>query len=70
MKKLFYVVKKHTDIVGDFNGLITIKVYETNNKLFCEIETDTNSPYTIEEEIQEYLDENGYGDETFEFVKL
>lgn len=61
-KKLFYkVIEK-----GIFK---TIEIRSENEFLF-EIECFTNSPYTNEEEIQNFLDDNGYGDEVFEFIKL
>ena len=42
----------------------------TNDKLFFEIECLIDSPYTIEEEIQNWLDDNGFENENFEFNKL
>lgn len=73
MKNLFYVVSYDTYSDGSFNGLQTITVYEIVEnfpKEFCTIETNTDSPYTIEEEIQEWLDNNGYEDEQFNFYRL
>lgn len=44
-------------------------VYD-NDKLFFEIECLIVSPYTIEEEIQNWLDDNGFENENFEFNKI
>ena len=73
--KLFYVVEKLTQDVGDdiqeLTGWKTITVYEILNnqpKMFCEFEGENAKPN--EAEIQEYLDNNGYGDDEFEFTQL
>lgn len=73
MKKIFYKVEKNTHDEGSFNGLITVRCYtiEDNDlKVFFELETTDETPYTIEEEIQNYLDDNGYGDEDFVFKRI
>ena len=58
----------------DFNERIkSIKVYYINLdtlRLFVELECLLNSPYSNEEEIQMYLDENGYGDDEYNFEKI
>lgn len=74
MKKLYYTVEKHTYDDGEPNGLRTLKVYGEDLRVFAELEcmSDDLGEYlrTNEEEIQEYLDDNGYSDEEFEFIKL
>lgn len=73
MRNLFYVVSEDTYEDGSFNGLQTTVVYdivENFPKEFCSIEANTDSPYTFEEEIQEWLDNNGYEDEQFNFYRL
>ena len=73
MRKIFYKTVNNTYEDGSFNGLITVVCFIIENndlKIFFEIETTDMSPYTIEEEIQNYLDDNGYGDEYFEFTKI
>ena len=52
-----------------------ITVYEEDGKIFTELEAgkfpDDNERFlTDEDEIQLYLDENGYGDEEFEILPL
>ena len=49
--------------------VLLVKVF-IEDKLTFEIECLDNSPYSTEEEIQNLLDENGYGDEEFEFVEI
>ena len=62
-------MRKLTYSVENDNGIIVVSVFD-NNKIFFVIECLLNSPYTIEEEIQNWLDDNGYEDEDFEFNKL
>jgi hypothetical protein len=50
-------------------GVIQIEVF-SNQKTFFEIECLPNSPFTIEEEIQNWLDDNGYDDIEYEFVQI
>lgn len=72
MGTLYYVVEKHTS-ERFLNGTITITVYVIDSnrqiKTYCELNTSTLSPYTYQEEIQEYLDEEGVT-EDFNFIKL
>ena len=66
-KKLYYTV----NLLGEGLGMKRITVYEIIKKelkIFCEIETYLNT--NDENEIQVYLDNNGYEDEEFVFVKL
>ena len=74
-KKLFYVVDlelQHVDgEIQETTGWKTIRVYEMVDNTptkFCNLEfyITVNS----EEAIQEYLDDNGHGDEMFEFIEL
>jgi hypothetical protein len=48
------------------NGITIVQVFE-NGKTFCTIECYVDSPYSIEEEIQNWLDDNGYEDKEFDF---
>ena len=50
-------------------GVICVTV-STEGKIFFELECLDDSPYTIEEEIQIYLDDNGYVDEMFDFINI
>lgn len=75
-KKLYYTIEKETiyeaDMFEECTGLKTITVYEIENnepKKFCVLNDVSNSSNT-KEEIQEYLDDNGYGDDEFEFILL
>jgi len=73
-KKLYYTVEKELQDLDGFEettGNKTITCYDMVNnepKIFCEIETQNTE--NSEVEIQEYLDNNGYGDEEFEFIIL
>jgi hypothetical protein len=71
---LYYVVEPQLQDVGDdileSNGWKDITVYtieENVPKQFFQVECVEDNP---EEAIQEYLDDNGYGDETFKMVLL
>lgn len=74
MKKLYYVVEKELQDVGDVEettGYKTITCYDivdNEPKIFCEIQTQ--NVWNSEKEIQEYLDNNGYSDDEFEFIIL
>ncbi len=61
MKRIDYLVK-NTSV-----GIRTISLYSPN--LMAEIEC-LEGFYSNEEEIQNYLDDNGYEDETFEFFEM
>ena len=50
------------------NGTITISIFR-NGKVMYEIYAFKNSPYSVEEEIQNFLDEINEGDD-YEFVEL
>jgi hypothetical protein len=74
-KILYYVVNKQLETIGDIqeaNGFKDITVYEiidNKPKIFIQIEYVHNYENS-ETSIQEWLDENGFGDETFKFVGL
>jgi len=61
MKRIDYSVKNTSE------GIKTISLYSPN--LMAEIECFEGF-YSNEEEIQNYLDDNGYEDETFEFFEM
>ena len=64
MKTLYYTLSFDID-------LKTIRVYTIEDnllKVFCTIEAYMNS--SSEEEIQWYLDNNGYGDDEFNFEHI
>jgi hypothetical protein len=74
-KKLFYVVdlelQNADGEVLETTGNKTVRVYDIENNVptkFCDLEIDITD--NSEEAIQEYLDDNGHGDEMFEFVEL
>jgi hypothetical protein len=75
MKKLYYVIGVEMDFVNETEGSITgnrtIYVYDIVDNVYtsfatihCETEDDS------EEMIQDYLNDNGYGDDEFEFILL
>ena len=77
MKKLYYTVLVETYNDGTPNGLRTITVYKIENnqlkgftELHCSSDELGNPFYTNEEEMQEWLYNNGYNDEEFEFCLL
>jgi hypothetical protein len=47
----------------------TVQVFD-EGCIFCEIECLVDSPYSIEEEIQNWLDDNGYSDNEFTFNRI
>jgi len=71
-KKLYFTVEK--EVYGDgetLNGNKTITVYQIINnepKRFFDVECFNED--SSQEEIQNYLDDNGYGDEEFELILL
>lgn len=73
-KPLYFIIEKQLQDVGDVqetNGLKNIFVYEINNNIpklihSIEVSMEDNS----EASIQEYLDDNGYGDTYFKFIAL
>ena len=74
-KKLYYTVDKETSNVGDdlyeVTGMKQITVYhmiDNEPKMFASIDCELTCESEVE--IQNYLDDNGYEDETFELIKL
>jgi len=74
-KKLFYVVDLELQNVDgeilETTGNKFVRVYDIENNAptkFCDLEIDITD--NSEEAIQEYLDDNGHGDETFELIEL
>ena len=63
MRQLDYIIS------FGITGINMVTVYD-KDKLFCEIEVLADSPYSTEEEIQNWLDDNGYEDGEFEFNRL
>lgn len=74
MKKLYYTVDFEYYDDGSHNGLRTINVYDivdNTPKSFAQLECSSEDDfYTNEEEIQNYLDDNGYEEEEFDFIQL
>lgn len=60
----------HYNIVNDIDRQINVVKVFSNGKLIFNIECFIDSPYTIGEEIQNYLDDNGYGDECYDFINI
>lgn len=50
-------------------GVNIITVYE-DKRFLCELGVLADSPYNLPEEIQNWLDDNGYEDEEFEFNRI
>ena len=73
-KKLYYVVEKElqgNDGFEETTGNKTITVYEmVNNEPKKLTDIDAANDENSQEKIQEYLDDNGYGDDEFEFIQL
>jgi len=72
-KKLYYTVSKEisSDLEDELTGNKTITVYEITNDTpvkFFDVECQNSDSST--KEIQNYLDDNGYGDDEFELTEL
>ncbi len=72
-KKLYYTVSKEisSDLEDELTGNKTITVYEITNDTptkFFNVECQNSDSST--KEIQNYLDDNGYGDDEFELTEL
>ena len=73
---MYYTVERqliNNNGVDETTGAKLINLYSIENnqpKLISEIETIENSPYSTEEEIQEYLDANGYGNIEYNLNRL
>lgn len=74
-KKLYYSVTKETEVINESDectGFKSIRMYSIqNNELDCigTINDINNSEISIDV-IQEYLDDNGYSDDEFDFYIL
>jgi hypothetical protein len=75
IKKLYYIVElelQHVDgEIQETTGIKYVRVYDMINNVpnkFCNLEIDITDNTEIE--IQEYLDDNGHGDEIFELIEL
>ena len=74
-KKLYYSVTKETEVINESDectGFKSIRMYcIQNNELDCigTIDDVNNSEISIDV-IQEYLDDNGYSDDEFDFYIL
>lgn len=74
-KELYYVVEQEVtgdDLIGLFaTGNKNVTVYEiVGGKPKSWFSLDIDSGENSEESIQEWLDDNGYGDETFNLNRL
>ena len=74
-KKLYYTIDKETNDVGgvfqEVTGNKEVTVYEIIDNVPTQCFTlDLELSQNSEEEIKEYLDDNGYGDEFFELIQL
>lgn len=74
-RKLYYVVEKLTTDVGDdiheLSGWKTITVHTIeNNELKKWFDLEGENVLNSQDEIQDYLDDNGYEDEEFEMIEL
>lgn len=72
MKKLYFTIEKEISSDNEtLTGNKNITVYEIINnepKQLCSIDCDVTRVST--DAIQEYLDDNGMGDDQFEFILL
>ena len=72
--KLYYTVTFETTLIDDFseqNGLKTIYVYDIRDNipvLLTSLEADNTDK--SDDIIQDYLEDNGYGDNLYEFIEL
>lgn len=70
-RKLYYTISFEFDESDSKNGNKTISVYSIENnepKNFCDIECQNVD--NSETQIQSYLNDNGYEDESFELILL
>ena len=74
MEKLYYSVSKETqmiDTIEECTGWKCITVYKiTNNTLKVVCEFDVNNESNSEEEIKEWLIDNGFEDVEYNFTNL
>lgn len=74
MSKIYYTINWDCyDDSNELNGNYTINCYQAVDKnnivKLCELFTNIDSPYTKEEEIQEWLNNEGDNKE-YEFIRL
>lgn len=71
-KKLYYVIEKEISSDGEsLNGNKTITVYEIEKDKPQKLTTVEGSNEDKSTDlIQDYLDDNGMGDDDFEFIQL
>lgn len=70
-KKLYYTVEKEIEDDQFLTGNKEVMVYEiVNNEPKRFFSLDLSNEDDTQEEIQDYLDDNGYGDDEFEFILL
>lgn len=77
-KKLYYVVEKELSGNGDDNdgveyttGNKTVTVYEIDDSKLSKVtDIDLSNEDSSVEAIQNYLSDNGHGDEEFELIQL
>ena len=74
MKVIYYVVKKELKVINGVEkttGYKTISTYTLEeNKLEMFFDLGLQNSSNSEEEIQNYLDDNGYGDDEWELIRL
>ena len=74
MKTLYFVVEKELediDGVGTTNGLKTINIYEIiDNKPEVFLLLDSTNDVDSKDAINNYLEDNGFGDDEFELIQL
>lgn len=77
-KKLYYVVEKELSGNGDDNDCVeyttgnkTVTVYKINDSKLSKVtDIDLSNEDSSVEAIQNYLSDNGHGDEKFELIQL
>ena len=76
LKKIYYTVEKHTEMLIDFieecTGYKTITVYEIKDNIpikFFELPDRSNSDNS-QKEILNWLNDNGYGDDEYKLILL
>ena len=71
-KKLYFVIEKEISSDGEtLTGNKTVSVYEIKDNVptrFCEVEGDNED--SSSQLIQDYLDDNGFGDDDFDLIQL
>jgi hypothetical protein len=70
-KKLYYTVEKEIEDDQFLTGCKNVTVYEIiNNEPKTFFILNLLNEENTKKEIQDYLDDNGYGDDEFEFILL